>query len=438
MNPLNHTQAHRCLQAAADNRLEAGERPALDEHLAACADCRRYAEQIGVLESNLRTMFHKQWDAASERSINLLPGIRARYRRKMVRNQLLSLANILVTISVVVGVLLLLNWFISTRQTGQPVGNLTPTPTMSVPTPAIPSPTVRATPTAQMVKTQPPIGNPAGSLAFVSSSEDLGDLFIIHADGNGQTRLFDDNLSLSLSPAWSPNGDKLAFVSTRDGNSEIYTVNADGTQWVRLTDNPAKDIDPAWSPDGKFVAFVSDRTGYSEVYVMDPGGSSVAQLTHTQASNTHPTWSPDGALIAFATNRDGYWQIYRMNADGSEPANLSNDPMSDDREPAWSPDGRRIAFTSQQINFQVQEIYAMKSDGSGRTRLTGSTASPGQTASDYSPAWSPDSQWLAFCSNRENPVYGDIYIIPAGDHAVEAISAIRLTTQGGSQPAWKP
>jgi len=171
---------------------------------------------------------------------------------------------------------------------------------------------------------------------------------------------------------------------------------------------------------------------------MDPGGSNIVQLTHTQASNTHPTWSPDGTLIAFSTDRDGYWQIYRMNADGSEPANLSNDPMRDDREPAWSPDGKWIAFTSQQINVPVQEIYMRKSDGSGRTRLTGNTVSQGQTASDYSPAWSPDSQWLAYCSYRENPVYGDIYIIPAGEYAVEVTSAIRLTTQGGSQPAWKP
>jgi Tol biopolymer transport system component len=438
MNPLNHTQARNYLQAAADSRLKASERLALDEHLAACADCRGYAEQIGLLEKNIRKLFHAHWDAASERSINLLPGIRTRYRRKAVGHQLLSLVNLLVTVGVVVALLLLLNWFLSNRQVDLPAGNLTPTPTTSLPTPASPTPIVSAAPTALIVKTQPQTINPAGSLAFVSSKEELGDLYIIKADGTGQARLFEDNLSLNLSPAWSPDGSQLAFVSTRDGNSEIYTVNADGTQPTRLTDNTANETDPAWSPDGKRIAFVSDRSGYREVFVMDLNGATITQLTHTQADNTHPSWSPDGSFIAIASNRDGYWQIYRMSADGSKPTNLSNNPMSDDREPAWSPDGRRIAYTSQQVGSQFQEIEVMNADGSNRSRLTGRLSPSDETTSDFSPAWSPDSQGIAFCSYRDNPVYGDIYLIPAESTAVNTESFIRLTTEGASQPAWKP
>ena len=92
MNPLNHAQARQYLQDAADGRLEASKRTLLDEHLAACEECRQRANSIDRLEKNLRTLFHKQWDAAGERSINLLPGIRTRYRRKLARKQLLNLA----------------------------------------------------------------------------------------------------------------------------------------------------------------------------------------------------------------------------------------------------------------------------------------------------------------------------------------------------------
>ena len=40
----------------------------------------------------------------------------------------------------------------------------------------------------------------------------------------------------------------IAFLSDRDGNGEIYVMNADGTGQTRLTNNPALDWFPAWSP----------------------------------------------------------------------------------------------------------------------------------------------------------------------------------------------
>ncbi len=48
-------------------------------------------------------------------------------------------------------------------------------------------------------------------------------------------------------PAPSATG-KTAFNSDRDGNNEIYVMNADGSGQTRLTDDPALDANPAWSP----------------------------------------------------------------------------------------------------------------------------------------------------------------------------------------------
>ena len=39
---------------------------------------------------------------------------------------------------------------------------------------------------------------------------------------------------------------KIAFVSYRDGNPEIYLMNADGSGQTRLTQNSAFDYGPAW------------------------------------------------------------------------------------------------------------------------------------------------------------------------------------------------
>jgi len=62
---------------------------------------------------------------------------------------------------------------------------------------------------------------------------------------------------------------QIAFMSSRDGNDEIYIMNADGSGQTRLTDNPAYDAAPVWSPDGQRIAFYSTRDGNSEIYVMN-------------------------------------------------------------------------------------------------------------------------------------------------------------------------
>ena len=41
---------------------------------------------------------------------------------------------------------------------------------------------------------------------------------------------------------------KIAFASTRDGDWEVYLMNADGTGQTRLTTYDAGDRRPAWSP----------------------------------------------------------------------------------------------------------------------------------------------------------------------------------------------
>jgi len=85
---------------------------------------------------------------------------------------------------------------------------------------------------------------------------------------------------------------KIAFTSDRDGNHEVYVMNADGSGQTRLTDNPAADALPAWSPDGSRIAFTSDRDGNPEVYVMNADGSGQTNLTSNPATDAFPAWSP--------------------------------------------------------------------------------------------------------------------------------------------------
>ena len=63
----------------------------------------------------------------------------------------------------------------------------------------------------------------------------------------------------------TPVSSRIAFHSDRDGNPEIYVMNADGSGQTRLTDNDAREGAPGWSPDGAKIAFSSDRDGNFEI-----------------------------------------------------------------------------------------------------------------------------------------------------------------------------
>ena len=122
-----------------------------------------------------------------------------------------------------------------------PVGTPTPTPT---PTPtSTPTPAPTATPTP----TPTPTPGPSGRIAFDSNRNGNYEIYVMNADGTGQTKIT-NNSANDLVPAWSPDGSRIAFDSYRDGNFEIYVMNADGSGQTRITNNTANDESPDWSP----------------------------------------------------------------------------------------------------------------------------------------------------------------------------------------------
>ena len=79
-------------------------------------------------------------------------------------------------------------------------------------------------------------------------------------------------------PTLRANG-KIAFTSDRDGNSEIYVMNADGSGQTRLTNSPDSEDYPTWSPDGSKIAFVKQNGGVFSINLMNADGTNQTELS---------------------------------------------------------------------------------------------------------------------------------------------------------------
>lgn len=197
------------------------------------------------------------------------------------------------------------------------------------------------------------------------------------------------------------NNGKIAFVSQRDGNSELYVMNADGSGQTRLTNNADRDDYPTWSPDGRRIAFIRQNALGWSINLMNADGTNQVQLTTILFTTiqTFPrerfgmAWSPDGTKIVFQDSTD----IFTIGVDGNNRVNLTNGQFIN-FEPSWSPDGSKIAFARTIFDHgYYPDIYTMNPQG-GEIVVILRTTSYGE--SRY-PDWSPNGDGLLIGTSAE-------------------------------------
>jgi Tol biopolymer transport system component len=169
--------------------------------------------------------------------------------------------------------------------------------------------------------------------------------------------------------------------------AELQSTTSDGT------------ASPAWSPDGKeivyFVAGEKDSGGpvpprLSAVWVVDADGQHLRQVSPTALTAQDPHWSPDGSRLLFVSPDGGGQDIYTMRPDGTGISRLTADGGS--ASAGWAPDGRILYVrTATGGAGETPGWWTMDADGTHPTLLVAgkvlvsAVGDIGQT----NPVWQP-------------------------------------------------
>lgn len=168
-------------------------------------------------------------------------------------------------------------------------------------------------------------------------------LQVADADGYDPHTILESTQPL-LSPAWSPDGNRIAYVSFEDRNSAIYLQDIRTGKREKIVSGPGINSAPAFAPDGERLAVTLSRDGNPEIYLYNLGSRSLTRLTNHPAIDTEANWSPDGRAIVFTSDRGGGPQIYRLALDGGAPQRVTFDMGSYNARARYSPDGRKLAM----------------------------------------------------------------------------------------------
>jgi dipeptidyl aminopeptidase/acylaminoacyl peptidase len=263
---------------------------------------------------------------------------------------------------------------------------------------------------------------------------------------------------------WAPDGKSYLYLSAAEGGTQVWVRgfdSASGTPSVAATKitSISTEADGAiWSPDGKNIVFISEvfpgcmddacnkfseeerakskvkamvfehllfrhwnhyTSGKrSHLFVVSAEGGVAKDLTpgdhdvppFSLGGQDPYAISPDGQEVAFTSNWDEVGatstnnDIFVVPITGGEPKKLSTSPGGDST-PIYSPDGKWLAWRMQKRAGYESDRFRLVVYDRGSGQITNLTEGFDQWVESY--AWSPDSKFVYFTSEKEgaSPIY---------------------------------
>jgi TolB protein len=259
-------------------------------------------------------------------------------------------------------------------------------------------------------------------IAFVSTTTGNKEIYVADFDGYNPQRITQTK-SITLAPAWSPDGSSIAFTSYQKGKPDIYIHNLSKNR-DSIIAYKGINITPAFVPGKDLIAATLSFEGDEDIYLLNDSGKVVDKLTDSFGIDVSPTFSPDGKRMAFVSRRQGSPQIYIQDLDGGNVQRLTYDG-SYNTEPNWSPTGDRIVYSG--MKGGLIDIFVIEISTGRASQLTYNSGR------NETPCWSPDGSLIAFASNRQGK--SKIYFMTAS--GTDQKNLLDLPGEQSS-PAWSP
>ncbi|MBI1842550.1 MAG: PD40 domain-containing protein [Verrucomicrobia bacterium] len=188
----------------------------------------------------------------------------------------------------------------------------------------------------------------------------------------------------------SPNGDRIVLTA----RGQVFVAPVEQGRFLEIPRTTGVRMRNArFLPDGKSLEMLTDATGEYEFWRYPANGSGAPEAWTTQGKvfRFEGVPSPDGKKLVWSDKDRKFWIL---DIPSKAVSLITDAPHGDVNSPAWSPDSQWLAYVMPATN-QVYQLHLFRPSDGKRVVATS------DRVDSFSPAWSPDGKWLYFLSDRD-------------------------------------